>query len=836
MIRFPMNNFGIIAEAEMVPGDFLWGAPQWVVPAIVIAVVMAILVVWNYSQKGIVAPVRLLAMILKLAAIGLIAVCLLEPMRSGTRPRPKANMMPILVDNSQSMQLKSVNADKSRGQQVAALMDEDSSWRIRLAQAFDVRPYLFDARLESIETFDELPMDGYVSSLKTSLTAVSERFADRPIGGAILFTDGNLTDPPADDFDWKSLGYPVYPVLPGRDDQVRDLRISDVSTRQTDFESAPITLHAKIDSVAMGNQDGFVQLIDVASGKLVEEKKVSLSDSSEPQEVRFRFRPNAESSYACAEHYAGSGQERSGECEICKAALIKNDVRLYRLVTFTESDRAAMEKSDASSEADTAEATLANNQRLVTIVRKAGPYRILYLAGRPNWEFKFLRRALEEDAEVEVTGLLRIANKEPKFSFRDKGVSSTNPLFQGVGDDQEDAAQQYDEPVLIRIGNKSNDELSEGFPDSAEGLFGYHGLILDDIEPGFFTQDQMLLIRRFVAARGGGLLMLGGQESFANKEFGDSPLGELSPVYAPRASDPSNNGAYKLLLTREGMLQPWVRLRETEVSEKARLEKMPTFTSLNPVGEVKPGASQLASVQTDGGKNLPALLAQRFGKGRSAAIPIGDMWRWSMRRDEEQPDDPAQLWRQLLHWLVNDVPRRSEVRVEKDADPSEPVQIFATARDDAFLPMDNAEVQLTINPFNGDPFTIKAEPDDVTPGRYKASYWSREPGGYQVTAAIKSADGSEVGQSTSGWTAQSNAAEFNQLQLNRKLLQRIAEETGGEVISDDDLDAFVADLPNRKVPVTETWVYPIWHRPWIMMLAMLCLCMEWGVRRMKGLA
>ncbi|MGB7347566.1 MAG: hypothetical protein WBD20_25310 [Pirellulaceae bacterium] len=805
--------FDLIAETNAQPGEFLWGAPSWVIPTIVIAIVMAALVIWNYSQRGIVTPVRLFATLLKLAAIGLIAICLLQPMRSGTRPRPQANVMSILVDNSQSMQVKSADNDQSRGKEVAALLDDKSDWRIRLAQSFDVRTYAFDTRLENAVSVAALPMNGSVSSLKSSLVSLSQRFADRPVAGTLLFTDGNLTDAPDADFEWASLGFPVYPVLPAEDQLVRDIRIADVSTRQTDFESAPITLRVTIDAVAITESDVFVQLRDHSTGKLIEEQAVSDQLLSEPQEITFRFRPD------------------------------KPGIAFYRVVVFTEGDRKTME--DAASnllEAKSSEATLANNLRLVSIDRTSGPYRILYLSGRPNWEFKFLRRALQEDAEVQLVGLLRIANKEPKFSFRDQGVTSTNPLFQGLGDDEEDAAQQYDQPVIIRLGVKESEELSEGFPTSSEELFAYHGLILDDIEPEFFTQDQLLLIRRFVAARGGGLLMLGGQESFSGKSFGDSPLGELSPVYAPRQSviakheARSDGGAYRMALTREGMLQPWTRLRETELSEKERLQKMPVFTTLNPVGDVKPGASQLATVQTPDGDTAPALLAQRFGKGRTAAIPIGDLWRWSMRRDDLQQDDPAQAWRQMTHWLVNEVPRRAEIQIQSTDDPSQPVTMIATARDTSYLPLDNAKVELNITPPVGDPFMISAESDDRVPGQYHADYWSRDPGAYKVTATIKSADGSIVGETSSGWTAQSNAAEFRRLQLNRTLLQNIADQTGGEIIDESQLGAFVTDLPNRKVPVTETWVYPIWHRPWIMLLAILCLCGEWGLRRFRGLA
>lgn len=788
------------------PIEILWGAPEWAAPAAAIAIVLAILVLWSYLSPEATMPIRLAAGGLKLLAIVLLALCLLEPMRSGTRPRPQANVLPILVDNSQSMQLKSSAGEPSRHQQVAALLEDEQPWRVRIAQAFDVRSYAFDARLESVPDFTSLEADGYVSSLAGSLQSLGERFADRPVAGVILFTDGNLTDAPATEFDWSSLGFPVYPVLPESSEQIRDMRIADVSVRQTDFESAPMTIKVSVDAVGMQNQEVIVQLTDLTTGKAVEEKKAQLDGKGQAQEVRFRFRP-----------------EKAG-------------VRFYNVAVFTEDDREAVEEPSEDSSERSSEATLLNNQRIVTVHRATGPYRILYVAGRPNWEFKFLRRALQEDAEVQLVGLIRIANKEPKFSFRDRGVNTTNPLFAGLGDAEEEAAQQYDEPVILRLGIKEHEELSEGFPESADELFAYHGVILDDIESDFFTQDQMLLLRRFVGARGGGLLLLGGQEAFDGDSFGDTPLGELSPVYAPRSSTARQQGPFRLSLTREGLLQPWVRLRDTEVGERGRLEEMPPFKTLNTVGDVKPGASQLATVDTGGEQSAPAVVAQRFGKGRSAAIAIGDMWRWSMRRDDRERDDPAQAWRQLTHWLVNDVPRRAEVRIESSGDPSQPVEIVATARDSAYLPLDNASVELHIEPISGEPFTLKAEMDELQAGVYKTSYWSREPGGYRVRAEVTSADGTHVGTAQSGWTAQSGAAEFQDLGLNRKLLTEIASQSGGEVVRQDQLEKFAADLPTRKVPVTETWVYPIWHRPWVMLLAMMCLCCEWGLRRWKGLA
>ena len=72
------------------------------------------------------------------------------------------------------------------------------------------------------------------------------------------------------------------------------------------------------------------------------------------------------------------------------------------------------------------------------------------------------------------------------------------------------------QPVLVRLGVKDQQELRDGFPQAPDELFAYDAVILDDLEADFFSPDQMLLLRRFVSQRGGGLLMLGGLATFDN--------------------------------------------------------------------------------------------------------------------------------------------------------------------------------------------------------------------------------------------------------------------------------------------------------------------------------
>src|ERR1043165_10149688 len=90
------------------------------------------------------------------------------------------------------------------------------------------------------------------------------------------------------------------------------------------------------------------------------------------------------------------------------------------------------------------EATQANNSRAAVVDRGRGPYRILYVSGRPNWEFKFLNRAEQEDAQVQLVGLIRIALRDPKFDFRGRAGETSNPLYRGFGNQSAEDVERYD--------------------------------------------------------------------------------------------------------------------------------------------------------------------------------------------------------------------------------------------------------------------------------------------------------------------------------------------------------------------------------------------------------
>lgn len=777
---------------------------EWVLPAAGFLVVTILLLVWTYLRAHADRKLRTACAFLKLLGLAALLVCLLDPLWSSQRAKPGANFLAIIADNSQGLGIKDRGQTMTRGQTLTNLLaPEPGNWQDKLENSFQVRRYVFDSRLQSAKNFFELNFDGRASSIGTALRTIGERFRGQPLAGVLLFTDGNATDLPEGKLDVAGLP-PIYPVVIGRDDTINDIAIQKVAVSQTAFEDQPVTVQAEVLAGGYAGRMITAQLLD-QDGKMVQE--LNQRATRDTDAFRFQIKPE------------------------------KGGVSFYRVRVSAKDELAQFTQPETS-----AEATLANNTWVVTVDRGKGPHRILYVSGRPNWEFKFLNRALAEDNQVELIGLIRVAKKEKgfgQFEFRSRPGESVNPLFRGF-DRTTENTEGYNEPVLIRLNTKDATELAGGFPKTADLLFGYHAVILDDLEAEFFTRDQMSLLQKFVSERGGGLLMLGGAESFHQGKYEHTPVGEMLPVYLDYTREAKPIADLRLNLTREGWLQPWARLRDNEASEQARLTEMPALQVLNRVRDVKPGASVIAEAQDESGAKYSALVAQRFGNGRVGALLIGDLWRWGLR-DEAVRSDQDKAWRQMIRWLIADVPERLQFTVEpKRDDPNQAMSLQVRARDKEFKPLDDATVKMTITPVAASIQTngarLNAESALTEAGLYEAQYLPRAAGGYLAEAVVTDATGVEVGRAQAGWSADPAAEEFKSLKPNHALLESIARKTGGEVISMNNLPAFAGKLPNRNAPITESVTTPLWHQPSVFLLALACFAAEWGLRRWKGMA
>src|SRR5688572_252564 len=343
----------------MKPWTLIWGAADWLAIAAAIAAVLLLLLVWGYWRAGATRGVRVLAGTLKALGILILVACLMEPLISGTRARPGANVFVLLADNSQSMTLRDAETQRTRGETLKSLVPKTAPWLSQLREDFDLHQYGFDTQLRSLTAgIEELDFAGPASHLGNTLDRLVRRYHGRPLAGVLLFTDGSATDAEALErmvAQQSPAGTrlpPIYPVLVGSEKAIGDVSVDRVTVTQTNFEDAPVTLAAQATASGYRGRNVVAQLID-ESGKPLQQQVAKVDDDGKPIAVRFQLRP-----------------EQSG-------------VSFYRVRVAAEDQLAQFDDS-----AKLSEATLANNSRIVAVDRGKGPYRVLYVTGRPNWEFK----------------------------------------------------------------------------------------------------------------------------------------------------------------------------------------------------------------------------------------------------------------------------------------------------------------------------------------------------------------------------------------------------------------------------------------------------------------
>jgi uncharacterized membrane protein len=432
--------------------------------------------------------------------------------------------------------------------------------------------------------------------------------------------------------------------------------------------------------------------------------------------------------------------------------------------------------------------------------------RILYYEGEPRWEVKFMRHALEGDSSVRVVTLLRTS--ENKYLRLDVGDST---------------------------------EVAAGFPKTRAELFKYRGLILGSIEASAFTHDQLRMIADFVSQRGGGLLTLGGRQALGEGGFADSPVGEVLPVVIRNAKAGDTTGYFadlKVELTQQGRAQPMLQVAADPDASEQRWASLPNLSSVNDVGIVKPGASALLLGRSESRRDpLVVLATQRYGRGRSVTLAVQDLWRWQMDASIPLGDRTHEtVWRQLLRWMVSDVPDRVSVSVSDErTEPGRAVTITAQVGDSAYLPLNGARVTAQITGPSGRVETVPLGWSVARDGEYRASFTPTEDGLYTVRV-----EGQQGRQTLGSGTAYVSAGDLNtehfSAEMQAPLLKRIATETGGKFYTPAAASALPEDVSFTESGSTVKEERSLWDMPILFLLLVGAVSGEWMYRKKRGMA
>jgi uncharacterized membrane protein len=443
-----------------------------------------------------------------------------------------------------------------------------------------------------------------------------------------------------------------------------------------------------------------------------------------------------------------------------------------------------------------------NNVRDALIEVRDRKEKVLYFEGEPRFEMKFINRAMEDDKNIDFVILQRTAeNKYYRFGI-------TNP-----------------------------DELVTGFPKTREELFAYRAIILGSVEAAAFSPEQLRMLADFVNKRGGGLLMLGGRRSFAEGGWAGTPVGDILPVVIDSARQSSYFSELSARPTRAGAQFPVTQIGETEEASTKKWDDAPQVSTVNPIHQVKPGATTLLVGQDSRRQDQIVLAYQPYGRGKTLAMPIQDSWLWKMDAKVAVTDTMhATFWRRMVRWLVDDVPDQVNLATGHDrVEPGEEVRFTAEVLDPAYVEVNDANVEAQIISPSGKTTSIPMEWTVERDGEYGAVFSPDEPGLYEIKAAA-TRDQKPIGTSVMHLRVSAGDAEYYDAAMRAPLLKRLAEETGGRFFT----PANAASLPDaisysgRGVTVVEE--RELWDMPALLLLLIALLGGEWAFRRARGLA
>ena len=703
---------------------------------------------------------RILPVILRSAALLLLLFCVFQPVLVVSTAMPQENFVGILIDDTLSMQLTDYG-ERPRSALVDELFGSEGGQLLApLSERFKLRYFAFSSTTGRIRDLSELSFSGQKTHIGQALERARQELAAVPLSGLVVITDGadnndaSLTEPL---LALRSRNIPVYTVGVGSPRFSRDVEIERIEIPRSVLRGTTVSVELLIRQRGYGGE--LVDLVVEESDRILKTQQVELPGDGETAPIRVHFTVNDPGPH---------------------------NYRFY-----------IREKSDEQIDQ--------NNVRDVMVLVDDDREKILYLDGEPQYEFKFIRRAVADDKNLQVVGVQRTA--ENKF---------------------------------IRFDLDNPDELMGGFPATREELFKYKGLILSSIEAGFFTGDQLQMIADFVSRRGGGLIMLGGRWSFSEGGFDNTPVADVLPVVLEVIADTDSERDVVYLEvepTPFGRAHSITQLEENEEATRQKWQSMPQLSAVNRVTEIKPGATTLLEGKiVDQPGNRIVLAYQRYGRGKSFALPVQDTWMWQMHASMNLEDQTHEMfWRQLLRWLVSDVP--DQVSVETTPEriaPDEEVTLVATIDDESFLRVNNTEVTAFITDPLGETHTVPMDWTVEEDGEYEGYFIPGKEGRYQIRVSALE-DGSLLGTTTSYMDVVNQTEEYFGAEMRQALLEKIAAETGGRFYTPDNVENLIEDIRYTASGTTVLEEKDLWDMPAIFLLLILLISTEWFYRRYRGL-
>ncbi len=725
--------------------DFHSDALAW----IPIAFVLAGILIYFFSRRlfNQVSPsAAWVLIVLRTAAAGLFLAILSEPASRLLLERSESPHLAVLVDASASMGL--TDRLGNRNDVLDGVISGDALNTLR--DRHQVRSYRFAENLAPLpaNTGDSLADVGTGTDIAAALSFLDDPSRTDRFAAAVLFSDGNFTvgrDPLRVA---EGLDFPLFTVGIGDTLGIRDLGIARVTANDVVYSGSVVPIEVAVRGRGIDRTRIPVTLRE--DGRILQSVEVTLDGEDVEQAVVFNVVPETEGLH----RYQVEVPELEGE------------------------------------------STPRNNRRTLAVKVLKSDIRVLYIEGSPRADMGFLGRALQRDANIDLTSLF----------FRPDGAAFPAPIPFTRAD-----WFSYD---LVVLGSISHDRIQPWAP----------------------------FIVSFVEEKGGGLIAIGGPQSFEMGGFAGTGIGDLMPFQIASTARGLTEEPFDPALTPDGSTHPITRLDEDPEESKRLWEELPPLPGMNQAGPAKPAATVLAvnPAWKTGQEETPVIAVHRYGQGRVLAIAAQGLWQWDLMMWGSGGTNAAyeRLWNNAVRWMtVREGSRRIRVAPDKlQYRGSESVRFDGQVYDENYRPIDQAELTVTLRlePDGEDPLHLDLTSTGQGFGRYGGRLRYLPAGEYRYDASAE-LNGIPLGTDSGGFVVGEAGGEFERTIMNRKMMAQLADMTGGRFYFASEVERITGDLSLEEVRVQETRTLAWWNHPVTLILLVGLLTAEWLTRRYHGL-
>lgn len=756
--------------------------PSWAWLLVIVAACMVAL--WSYrrlkgSTQRLSRALRGVLVVLRACTLVLLALLIAGPSARFERTRVEPDRLIVMVDRSRSLSIGDGPGGITREEQLLALLRASEGMLGEIARGVG-------AGASTGKQIDFLGFSGGAYALPVVSNEGTPRIAD-----AVGAAEGERTDIDAAlrQAMQRSAGQPVSGIVMLSDGR-SGVPVSPETLRLIERDSV------RVFTVALGSNErvGDAAIIAIAAparafvrdrvpvevrvdrGGLLGKVAVRLIDADTGVEIARK---------ELTESAGATGEGARGEESV---------------VLDAGADAAGTRKWRAELVTERSDLVRANDTRELSVELVDRPLRVLYVEGTSRWEYRYFKNLLTREKDVESSIMLLSADR--------------------------DFAQEGNMPI-------------SRLPRTKEEFGKYDLFVIGDVPSGFFSPDQLAIMRAEVSERGAGLLWIAGERS-TPASWESTPLADLFPFRPPLALEPragasvirptgvaARLGVLRLSDDEDGwpevLTSPavqWPRLRYVQSVPRSRLK--PTAETLAEA-EGAPGTG--ASVEP-----TSAIVRMRFGAGEVIFVATDEIWRWRYGQGERYPE---RFWIPLVRLLARESLAQGDERATLTVEPAraapgESVVVMLRFADEESAQQGAASIPVDIVGSDG---AAIARLDLVRDGgSAMATLPVEKVGSFRAVASDPA-----VGKAEAAFEVVRRDDELRHGDADHEALAELSKRTGGQVLDAQSLPTLPTLLPRRARETDESVVRALWDTPWAFGLVAVLLGLEWIGRRVLRL-